>query len=273
MVPTRSAQASERPSAVQRVRPSLVIGRSAPARRWSPATADRGPWPGGSDRPRRAPGPGPPRPAAGPRAPSARSSAVDDPWTSTATAGGIRPSPAQASEERSAVRATVSTAGPGGAPASRRSSPAMIGPKKETSARPRPSSSATMAASTPDASRCAASGGGPELPPSRRGHGRVQLGRPLGVAEVGRRRADRAGPTSRAAESRRACCSAREPDVHQPSPGSRGQRRRPLVAERPPQHFPRGQAWDIVDHDDVAEPLVGGQRVGHQRLQLTLGHR
>ncbi len=142
-----------------------------------------------------------------PSGPSARSSAVDDPWTSTATTGGIRPAPVQASEERSAVRATVSTAGPGEAPASRRSSPAMIGPKKETSARPRPSSSATMAASTPDAV-----GAPPPVAARSSRHPEAATAASSLAARSGSpMSATACGPswaTSRAAESRRACCSA-----------------------------------------------------------------
>ena len=67
------------------------------------------------------------------------------------------------------------------APVRLRSSAASVGPRNGASTRPRPSSSATMAASTPDApsdAQVRQPGGGDRL---------LQPGGPLGVVEVDRR--------------------------------------------------------------------------------------
>ena len=60
----------------------------------------------------------------------------------------------------------------------------MVGPTNDTSARPRPSSSATIARLHPGRQWGRSVGGRPELPPSRGGHGGVELRRPLRVAEL-----------------------------------------------------------------------------------------
>ena len=92
----------------------------------------------------------------------------------------------------------------------------MVGPTNDTSARPRPSSSATMPVSTPDASGAVPSAA-------------VRSSRHPAPARAASSFADRSGSsssptacgpswsTSRVAASRRACCFEREADVHQPS--------------------------------------------------------
>ena len=159
---------------------------------------------------------------------------------------------------------------PGGAPARRRSSAARVGPRKAASARPRPSSSATMATSTPEAQRA-----------------------PSSVAvRSSRQPAAATAASSLAARSASSSCAdgvgaepvddlggrvaqrpllGREADVHQSSSPAGRAVGAPLVAERAAQHLARREPGDGVDHDDVAQVLVGGQRVGHELLELAVG--
>ena len=168
---------------------------------------------------------------------------------------------------RSAASATVSARGgrrarrPAAA-ARRRAS----GRGTAASARPRPSSSATIATSTPDAHGRAVVVGGAQLAPAGGGDGGVELGRPA------RRR--RAAPTALRAEpvddlggrvAERRCSGERRTSISRPS--GAGELRRPLVAERAAQHLARRQPGDGVDDDDVAQLLVGGERVGDELLR------
>ena len=78
-----------------------------------------------------------------------------------------------------------------------------------------PSSSATMAASTPEASGPPSPSAVAQLAPARGHHGRLELGPPAPRRRAWRRPRARAGPTTWATESRSACCSGEKPDVHQ----------------------------------------------------------
>ncbi len=62
----------------------------------------------------------------------------------------------------------------------------------------------------------------------------------------------------------------READVHQ-SALAAAKVGRPLVPERAAQHLARRQPGDGVDDDDVAQALVGGERVGDELLELVRG--
>ena len=173
----------------------------------------------------------------------------------------------------SASSPTVSSERAGGAPASRRSSAASVGPRNDTSANPRPSSSAMMAGSTPDAR------GLPD-PVGPRGARANLMRRPRRRAwpcvrdrRAVRRPWGRSLSTIWAAESRSASCSGESRTSIRHRLRRRGQRPHPFVAEHAPQHLSGRQAWDVTDHDDVAELLVGRQRPRHELLQLAVGYR
>ena len=128
------------------------------------------------------------------------------------------PPTATASAARSGARTTVSAAAAGGAPARRRSSAASVGPRKAASARPRPSSSATMATSTPEASGAPPSAAVAQLAPAGRGDGRVELGR---RARCRRAAPPSGGPSRSTTWARRVAqrlLLGREADVHQAAP-------------------------------------------------------
>ena len=117
------------------------------------------------------------------------------------------------------------------------------------SARPRPSSSATIATSTPEAS------GAPSARASRSsrqpggGDGGVELVGPLDVVELPY--GVRTQPVDDLGGGVAECLLlGGEPDVHQRILPFRQKRRLQLFPERPAQHLARGQPGDGVDHDN-----------------------
>ena len=132
------------------------------------------------------------------------------------------------------------------------------------SARPRASSSATMATSTADAHGVPSSAARAQLPPPGGGHGGVELGGALVVVRACPTASHPSRSATWAAESRSAPCSGeRRTSISPPAP------RRKRAA----QDLARREAGDGVDHDDAAQLLVGRQRVGDELLELALGDR
>ena len=263
---------SARPSAVHAATSSSVSGSALVGDRVPRAPSPDGRRPGQVDAPptgaerdlgqhvpagRRARAPAPMR-RAGRRSPPAPS--------------GTAPSTATASAPRSGDSSDGLGGGRGGAPARRRSSAARVGPRNGASARPRPSSSATMAASTPDASGAPPSSAtrSSRQPDAR--DGGVELRGPLGVVELRRRRCGAEPVDDLRGRVAQRLLLGREADVHQSASG-REQRRRPLVAQRAAQHLARRQPRDGVDDHDVAQVLVGRERVGDELLELAVGDR
>ena len=106
-----------------------------------------------------------------------------------------------------------------------------------------------------------------ELAPARAADRGVELGHPLGVVERGDAVHDPGdrppGPPRRA---RATCSGERRTSIRRAA--RRRQCRGPLVTQGAAQHLARGRPRNGVDHDDVVQPLVGGQRVGDELLQL-----
>ena len=250
MTPTRSAQQSDSPSALQRARSAPVRASNSPGT----GPAD----PSGTDatlRVRSRDGSSTPSATVASPKPSAASSrAAVAPLASTASDG--RPTAVPASSDRSPV-STIVSAVLGSAPASRRSSAASVGPTNATSARPWASSSATIAASTADASGVPSSFGVlSSCHPEAATADSRRATRPRSS-----RSATAFGPslsTALATESRSATCSA-ESRVSISAP-SVTERRRPLIPEGAPQHLAGGEARHRVHDDDVVQLLVARER-------------
>ena len=120
--------------------------------------------------------------------------------------GATDPSAATASAPRVRSSTIVSPSGPAGAPACRRRSAARVGPANGVSARPRPSSSATIATSTAEAHGPPAS----DSARSSRHPAARTAASSLSARSASSRSATACTPsrsTARAAASRSACCS------------------------------------------------------------------
>jgi len=276
MMPTRSAEASASPSAVHRVRPSALRARVEPVSGTGVAAGsgaatgrvEVGPGPGRAQRDR-----GQTVPVSVPvglqeqrgrGAPRVEGRAR--PW-----ADRRRSRPAGAPSDAREHHGLVPVAG--GAPASRRSSAARVGPRWAASARPRPSSSATTAASTPEASGSSPSNRHPQLAPA----GRPRRPRPASPSAR-----DRPGPGPCAGPSRTTTAATvvaerallgREADVHQLSAraeSSRGVHSSRRVRRRTLPDGSRGMASTTTN---VAEAACTSQRVGDELLQLVLPDR
>ena len=268
MMPTRSAAARARPRAVQRVRSSSLIARSATdggtGHRVHPAA-----WPVGSDR-RDAP-PGPVRSAApdGRRVRTTGGAHGRIRAASMATDGCRVTERSSASESRSGVKATVSIDPLTGAPAIRRSSPARIGPTNGTSASPRPSSSAMRPTSTPEVSGWPPSSASRNSRQPDDGTAASSFAVRSAVADLadGMRSELIDHPGGGVAQG---LLLGREADVHQaagPEPAwaaihsSRRTRRSTL---------PEGSRGMAPTTTTSCSRLYGGQRFGHQPLELAV---
>ena len=143
------------------------------------------------------------------------------------------------SSSQTAVRRDGRARSPSVAP--QRRSSARTGPRKGTSTRPRPNSSATRAASTPVApSRAHACASRSRRPPSP-------------AARPGRRRPGRAPSRARGRRP------AGRPRRGAPACSAVSRASIPLL-EDPAQHLARRQPGDLVHQHHPARPLVGGQR-------------
>ena len=126
------------------------------------------------------------------------------------------------------------------------------------------------AASTADAQRRAVVVGDCAARASRPRRRRRRAWRPARRRRAGRRPAGPSRSTTWAAESRSACCSGerRTSISRRPAAASCGVHSSRSVRRST---LPDGQPRDGVDHDDVAQVLVGGERVGDELLELAVG--
>ena len=159
-----------------------------------------------------------------------------------ATAGGHVAVDASTGDiERSRVQGHGLDRAPGGAPASRRSSAARVGPRNGDVGQAPAELLGDDRRLDRRGQRTAVLGGDPELAPAGGGHGGIELGGPLGVVELARRPV---GP-SRSTTWRRGVAERvllrGEPDVHQSPCVGAATGCGPLVAERAAQHLARRQ--------------------------------
>ncbi len=165
----------------------------------------------------------------------------------------------------------VSAPADAGAPARRRRSAAMVGPRYGRVGEPPCELFGDDRHLDRRGPGRAFVGGGAQLAPPRGRHGGVELRGALGVVEIGDRSARPAatppGPRSPAARPARA--RGGRPCKLVRSARARGEGGRPLVAQCAPEHLARRRPGHGLDQHHVADLLVRGERVADQAGELV----